>query len=86
MSILIILALQAFYPDYVPPERPLGYWKDKKNQKAFFDQLAIKYNIQKPEDWHKITREMALKEGGSFITKHYNGSLRKGTNVHLIIL
>jgi hypothetical protein len=76
-------ALQAIYPDYVPKERPVakprGYWKDKQNQKEFFDQLAVKWNIQKPEDWNKVTNKMLFKEGGSFIAKYYKKSLHLGT-------
>jgi hypothetical protein len=56
------------------------YWKDIKNQKAFFDQLAVKLNIQKTEDWNKVTLRMILKEGGSFITTYYNNSPQKGNN------
>jgi hypothetical protein len=80
-QLLLLLALQAIYPDYVPTTKPLGYWKDKKNQKEFFDQLAIKWNIQKPEDWNKVTNRMVLKEGRSFITNYYNGSLKQGTDI-----
>jgi hypothetical protein len=60
---------------------PRGYWKDKENQKKFFDQLAIKWNIQKPADWNKVTYDMVLKEGGSSIVYYYNGSLKEGNNV-----
>jgi hypothetical protein len=63
----------------VPTAKPLGYWKDKQNQKEFLDQLAVKWNIQKPEDWHKVTIDMVLKEGGNFIVSYYNGSLQQGT-------
>jgi hypothetical protein len=62
-------------------QKSRGYWKDIKNQKAFFDQLAAKWNIQKMEDWNKVTRKMLLKEGGHFITGHYNSSPQQGTNV-----
>jgi hypothetical protein len=75
-DILTFKALRAFYPE-VSAERPV-YWKDKANQKAFFDQVAIKWNIQKPEDWYKVTKEMAFMEGGRFIGTYYNGSLIKG--------
>jgi hypothetical protein len=74
-------ALKAIYPDYVPPVKIQGYWKDKENQKKFFDQLAIKWNIQKLEDWNKMTYDMVEKEGGSFINRYYNGSLNQGNNV-----
>jgi hypothetical protein len=60
--------------------KPHGYWKDKKNQKEFFDQLAIKLNIQKKEDWNRVTFQMVDKEGGgNFIKRYYNGSLQQGT-------
>jgi hypothetical protein len=58
--------------------KPQGYWKDKKNQKEFFDQLAVKWNIQKPEDWNKVTNKMVFKEGGRFI----GSSLQQGTEMH----
>jgi hypothetical protein len=54
-------------------------WKDTKNQKTFFDQLATKWNIQKLDDWNKVTTSMVVKEGGSFINSYYNSSLQKGT-------
>ena len=76
--------MQAVYPDYVPRLKPQGYWKDKENQKAFFDQLAIKWNIQKPEDWYEVTYKMVVKEGGSFIAHYYNGSLQQGTNASCV--
>jgi hypothetical protein len=74
----ILKALQAIYPDYVPEAKPHGYWKDKSNQKNFFDELAIKWNIQKTDDWKSVTKEMVRKEGGSFIRRYYNGSLQQG--------
>jgi hypothetical protein len=68
----------------VPTKRPLGYWKDKQNQKEFFDQLAVKWNIQKLEDWNKVTNKMVLQEGGySIINTYYSGSLLQGTKVFL---
>jgi hypothetical protein len=74
-------ALQAVYPDYVPKTKLRGYWKDKENQKKFFDQLAVKWNIQQRDDWKKVTYDMVLKEGGSFLVNHYGGSLPRGTDV-----
>jgi hypothetical protein len=44
------------------------------------DQLAIKWNIKKPEDWFKVTIKMVKKEyGGSFLRTHYKGSMRRGS-------
>jgi hypothetical protein len=81
-------ALQAVYPEYVPvmTVKPHGYWKDIQNQKMFFDQLAIKWNIQNVEDWNKVTFEMALKEGGHFIGKYYNSSLQQGFRTSVLFL
>jgi hypothetical protein len=61
--------------------KPRGYWSDREKQKEFFNQLAIKWNIQKPEDWNKVTHKMALKEGGNFIATYYGGSLQRGTKL-----
>ena len=62
--------------------KPTGYWKAKENQKEFFDQLAIKWNIQKLEDWNKVTCDMVVKEGGYFIANYYNSSLQQGNNMY----
>jgi hypothetical protein len=80
-----LLALKASYPDYAPMTKTRGYWKDKENQKKFFDQLAIKWNIQKQEDWNKVTYDMMLKEGGSFIVHYYNSSVQQGNNVSCVL-
>jgi hypothetical protein len=72
--------LEAVYPDYVSTGKPRGYWNHMQNQKKFFDELAIKWNIQKTDDWNKVTLGMVEKEGGSFVRKYYK-SLQKGTNV-----
>jgi hypothetical protein len=66
----------------VPPAKKDVNWKNEANRKAFFDQLAIKWNIQKPEDWNTVTIQMVLKEGGQFIKKYYNSSLRQGTYIY----
>jgi hypothetical protein len=55
-----------------------GYWKSIENQKAFFDELAIKWNIQKVDDWNNVSTAMVLKEGGNFLTHYYHGSVRRG--------
>jgi hypothetical protein len=77
-------ALQAIYPEHSHLWKksvfsPQGNWKDIKFQRAFFDRLAIKLNIQKPEDWYSVTNERVLKEGGYFISRYYNTSVIKGT-------
>jgi hypothetical protein len=81
----VIKALQAAYPEHqdvwtISPKigKPSGYWKDINNQRAFFDQLASQLDIQKPEDWHRITASMVIEKGGRFIKKYYGESLSKG--------
>jgi hypothetical protein len=63
----------------MPTVRQRAYWKDKENQKKFFDELAIKWNIQNKDDWNRVTKDMVLKEGGHFIGHYYNNSLQQGT-------
>jgi hypothetical protein len=73
--------LQTIYPEYLSiwklHKRP-GYWSDIVNQRIFFDELAVKFNIQKPDDWYRVTTNMVLNEGGSFIKLYYNGSILQG--------
>jgi hypothetical protein len=75
------VALQAIYPEAQQIWQTYthrGFWKNVKNQRDFFDQLATKWNIQKPEDWVRVTTAMVLKKGGNFINSLYNGSLVRG--------
>jgi hypothetical protein len=69
--------LQEIYPGFTPERKPQGYWKDKQNQKEFFDKLAIQLNIQKPEDWNHVTSSM-VSEGRGFISNYYNDSVQQG--------
>jgi hypothetical protein len=39
--------------------------------------LAIKLNIQRPEDWYKVPLTSVLREGGSFVNSYYKSSLTK---------
>lgn len=32
-----------------------GYWTKLQNQRNFFDQLAKKLNIEKQDDWYKVS-------------------------------
>jgi hypothetical protein len=78
--------LQAVYPDYVPQAEKLrGYWKDKENQKAFFEKLATKLNIKKPEDWNKVTTELVKKEGGGFVNRYYSSSVIQGNIITSLV-
>jgi hypothetical protein len=72
--------LQAIYPEHHwnDPRKPFGYWANVEHQRLFMDQLAIKLNIQSPEDWYNVSCKTVIKEGGSFVAYHYNGSLIQG--------
>jgi hypothetical protein len=72
--------LRAVYPEYkeVWDTKKRGYWKDVQSQKVFFDQLAVKLNIQKPEDWLKVKCKQVTDEGGSFVNAYYNSSVLTG--------
>jgi hypothetical protein len=72
-------ALQAVYPE-LQWQSSGSYWKHISNQKLFFDQLAIKLNIQQPEDWYRVSKATILREGGQFIVNYYSSSPIKGTS------
>ena len=83
-----MIALRTLYPEHQEiwkEYRPLGYWKDLDNQRAFFDALAIKLNIHKPEDWYRVTRKTVIQEGGYFVPQYY-GSVTKGNFYSLTTL
>jgi hypothetical protein len=61
-----------------PHHKPAGYWKDIKNQRYFFDQLAVKLNVRNPEEWVSIPSKKIFEEGGSFISKYYGSSISQG--------
>lgn len=55
----------------------MGYWKDHKNQRKFFDELAKKLKIAKPEDWGKVNVKRIAEHGGLALLNYYGGSLMK---------
>jgi hypothetical protein len=84
------LALQAIYPEHSEvwkDYRHRGHFDDMKHQRQFFDKLAIKLNIEKPEDWYNIQAKTVLnQDGGSFLLNRYRGSLIKGTSKRISII
>jgi hypothetical protein len=55
-------------------------------QKEFFDNLAAKLNIVKPEDWYYADVEEEIKKtGASEYLSHYGGSLIKGIVFHYFL-
>jgi hypothetical protein len=85
-----LIALQAVYPEHKEIWKDVllqrGYWQDIVHQRKFFDQLAIKLQIQKPEDWYNVHWKTVVNEGGSFVARYYNASLVQGTKVYNICL
>ncbi len=75
-------------PRYVPY---WGYWKNINNQRAFFDNLAVKlsillkcyliwltvYYIKQLEDWYYVRISQVCQLGGRTIMERYKGSLMK---------
>jgi hypothetical protein len=71
----------------VATRKERGYWKVKYNQRVFFDQIAEKLNIKKPEDWKNVKLETVASLGGSSILRHYGHSLVRGIdNVCCIVI
>jgi hypothetical protein len=67
------------WQSYAPRNaKPRDFWKDISNQRSFFDQLAIKLNIEKASDWYRVTAQEVVNAGGHFISLYYNSSLIKG--------
>jgi hypothetical protein len=84
------IALQACYPEHSWKEvkkLPQGYWKDPKHQRLFFDQLAVKLNLKKPEEWLTLNIQTVMRHSGSwFIKTVYKGSLLQGNSLTLILI
>lgn len=65
---------------YLPKEKryPPNYWKNKSNQRKFFDDLGRKFKIEDVRDWGKINIYQIYENGGKGLLNHYyNGSLYK---------
>jgi hypothetical protein len=58
--------------------KPFGHWTLVENQRQFFEELAVKLNITKLDDWNNVLLNTVEKEGGSFVRRIY-GSLLQGS-------
>eukprot|EP01027_Heterolobosea_sp_BB2_P018850 GEZU01026495.1.p1 GENE.GEZU01026495.1~~GEZU01026495.1.p1 ORF type:complete len:840 (+),score=185.05 GEZU01026495.1:594-3113(+) len=75
----LVQALKAVYPEHQWNEwrfssLPRGFWEDPKNQRQFFDRIAVALNVAQLDDWYRVTTREVLKLGGSGLLKH-SGSL-----------
>lgn len=43
---------------------PDSFWTHSSNRITFMDEFAIKYNIQVPSDWKRISVSLLKKQGG----------------------
>jgi len=78
----LMRALPATYPEYnwktykfsiLPP----GFWKDMKNQRQYFTDLAVSLGLKSWEDWYKVKLPELVPPATSIITEYYGGSLVK---------
>ena len=56
---------------------PRKYWEDKNNVVKYMNWLANKLNINKNEDWYKVTQQDIINNYGSGLIKKYNYSPTK---------
>jgi hypothetical protein len=64
---------------HIPEQYSRGYWINPDHQREFFDQLAVKLNIKKVEDWYTVSSGLVKKYGGHSLMAHYGGSISKGS-------
>lgn len=57
------------------PTYPLGYWKNRNNQRNFLTQIARILNIQEPKDWGKNMMNQVIELGGGSLLQRFKGSL-----------
>ena len=68
----------AVYADLRSPEwvtmdcLPKGFWEDSINWRRYFDWLAIKLGIERPEDWYQVSRKDIVERRGEYLLRHFN--------------
>eukprot|EP01114_Cavostelium_apophysatum_P021582 TRINITY_DN7577_c0_g1_i1.p1 TRINITY_DN7577_c0_g1~~TRINITY_DN7577_c0_g1_i1.p1 ORF type:complete len:631 (-),score=127.68 TRINITY_DN7577_c0_g1_i1:279-2171(-) len=55
--------------------KPMGYWKDKRNRRLFFDEIFRKCGFTGWEDWYRATHQLISDHGGSHVLRYHNGTL-----------
>lgn len=53
-----------------------------EKHRLFFDEIASRVGVTKPEDWYSVPTHSVIALGGSFVNTEYHGSLTKGTALH----
>ena len=54
------------------PRHATGYWNKKENIDKFLADLKTKYNLNTPEDWNSITREIIISNGGTRLLNKFS--------------
>jgi len=57
--------------------KPPGYWQERKNRRAFIEEVAEKLGITSAEDWSKVTLKQVAALGGRGMLQHYSNSLQR---------
>jgi len=71
-------ALATAYPEHVwekAPESkpwPKNTWKDPNHLRDFFEKCKKELDIQKPEDWHRVSMKQIINLGGKAIYSYGN--------------
>ncbi len=82
-----LIALSIAYPQQIkgtPYQK--GYWKDTKNHRILFDQIAKELNVQTFEDWYQVTiQELQLHGAKTLMSRCYSNSLLKGRNRFVLL-
>ena len=54
------------------PTKSLQYWRIESNKNNFFEKLKIKYNLQTPQDWKRLSRNQIISQGGGWLFNDNN--------------
>lgn len=57
------------------PTLPPNYWKNMNNKRKFLERMKRKFEIEKPEDWGKVTIWKITRAGGRALLKINKNSL-----------
>jgi len=68
----LFVALSSVYPEHI------NIWKDRRNHRAYFEQLAKQLNLSNPDEWYKVKLPdfQAVADTG-LLKQHYGSSVIK---------
>ena len=59
------------------PSVPMEYWNDENNRNDFFENLRVKFNLETPDDWKRLSVTQLLSNGGRWLFYNNNEYLEK---------